>query len=305
MRTRASGARRLTCRAALAPLPPAARLQVLRLNGVPVYRTEHRAGSYVVTLPRAYHCGFNAGFNLSESCNFALPPWLPVGAAALRRYRTVPRRDSTLLHEALVVTAAAREACPTARAALSTELRRLLDEESRLRAALLTSGVAGASAAEQTSLDVAALARAAPWEDGTAEAAEAWRCRECRHFSYFSTVLCACDPAAGRAHLCLRHALARDEPSACAPRLATRIKGGSRRAKYGAPAAGAPALGRMAGGPAAAAAAEPGCSALTAPCACTPAQRTLIVRYARAQIRHLLGGLAPPPPPAEPGAADD
>ena len=79
---------------------------MLRLNGVPAFRVEHTPGTYVVTLPRAYHCGFNVGFNVSESVNFALPDWLPLGVASLERYRTSPRRDSTLLHEALVITAA-------------------------------------------------------------------------------------------------------------------------------------------------------------------------------------------------------
>jgi hypothetical protein len=36
------------------------------LDGVPVYRTDQRAGEFVVTFPKAYHAGFNTGFNCAE-----------------------------------------------------------------------------------------------------------------------------------------------------------------------------------------------------------------------------------------------
>lgn len=36
----------------------------------------------VITFPGSYHFGFNTGFNIAESTNFAVPEWIPLGEAA-------------------------------------------------------------------------------------------------------------------------------------------------------------------------------------------------------------------------------
>lgn len=264
--------------------------EVLRLNSVPVFRVEHTPGTYVVTLPRAYHCGFNVGFNVSESVNFALPDWLPVGVASLERYRTAPRRDSTLLHEALVVTAAlasaeaadsiaagrrpadAAAACARTRVALAAELRRLLAQEAKERGALLGSAIRGSSAVEQVALDVLANARAEAWEDGLSSRAELWKCRECRHYGYMSVVRCSCSATRRRHYLCLRHALSRDPPAPPPPPPSKRAKGAA-SAPVGLPP--------------------------PPPCKCKPCERELIVRYTPAALRALLARLDPAAAEAE------
>lgn len=47
-------------------LAPRLCLSALQKRGVPVYRVVHEPGSFVVTMPDAYHSGFNCGFNVAE-----------------------------------------------------------------------------------------------------------------------------------------------------------------------------------------------------------------------------------------------
>ena len=42
-----------------------------------------RPGDFILTFPGAYHAGFNHGFNIAESTNFATRRWLPIGRRAL------------------------------------------------------------------------------------------------------------------------------------------------------------------------------------------------------------------------------
>ncbi|KAJ0785429.1 putative [histone H3]-dimethyl-L-lysine(36) demethylase [Helianthus annuus] len=60
--------------------------EVLVKAGVPCCRLVQNPGEFVVTFPRAYHCGFSHGFNCAEALNMATSGWLRVAReAAIRR----------------------------------------------------------------------------------------------------------------------------------------------------------------------------------------------------------------------------
>ncbi|KAL8539023.1 hypothetical protein ACS0TY_000863 [Phlomoides rotata] len=81
---------------------------ILRSEGVPVYRCVQNPGEFVLTFPRAYHAGFNCGFNCAEAVNVAPVDWLPHGQNAIELYREQARKTS-ISHDKLLL-GAAREA---------------------------------------------------------------------------------------------------------------------------------------------------------------------------------------------------
>ncbi|KAK7269048.1 hypothetical protein RIF29_21763 [Crotalaria pallida] len=81
---------------------------ILKSKGVPVYRCVQNPGEFVLTFPRAYHSGFNCGFNCAEAVNVAPVDWLPHGHIAVELYREQGRRTS-VSHDKLLL-GAAREA---------------------------------------------------------------------------------------------------------------------------------------------------------------------------------------------------
>ncbi|GMH13215.1 hypothetical protein Nepgr_015056 [Nepenthes gracilis] len=81
---------------------------LLKLEGVPVYRCIQKPGEFVLTFPRAYHSGFNCGFNCAEAVNLAPLDWFPHGQIAVELYREQGRK-TTISHDKLLL-GAAREA---------------------------------------------------------------------------------------------------------------------------------------------------------------------------------------------------
>ena len=51
-------------------------------NGIKLTRAIQRPGEFVISRAAAYHSGFNAGYNIAEAVNFALPAWISVGEKA-------------------------------------------------------------------------------------------------------------------------------------------------------------------------------------------------------------------------------
>ncbi|KAG6395847.1 hypothetical protein SASPL_141976 [Salvia splendens] len=81
---------------------------VLKSEGVPVYRVVQNSGEFVLTFPRAYHAGFNCGFNCAEAVNVAPVDWLQHGQNAVELYSTQLHKTS-ISHDKLLL-AAAKEA---------------------------------------------------------------------------------------------------------------------------------------------------------------------------------------------------
>eukprot|EP01018_Ginkgo_biloba_P000560 Gb_27431 [translate_table: standard] len=81
---------------------------ILKSDGVPVYRCVQQAGEFVLTFPRAYHSGFNCGFNCAEAVNVAPVDWVPHGQSATELYREQCRK-TTVSHDKLLL-GASREA---------------------------------------------------------------------------------------------------------------------------------------------------------------------------------------------------
>lgn len=77
----------------------------LKKAGVRVFATDQRAGQFVLTFPKAYHAGFNHGFNFNEAVNFAPCDWEPFGLDGVERLQAY-RRQPCFSHDELLWTAA-------------------------------------------------------------------------------------------------------------------------------------------------------------------------------------------------------
>ncbi|AQZ12885.1 GIS1 (YDR096W) and RPH1 (YER169W) [Zygosaccharomyces parabailii] len=56
--------------------------KLLSQNGIRCNKIIHRQHEFIITFPYGYHAGFNYGYNLAESVNFAIEEWLPIGKKA-------------------------------------------------------------------------------------------------------------------------------------------------------------------------------------------------------------------------------
>jgi JmjC domain, hydroxylase/jmjN domain/C5HC2 zinc finger len=110
--------------------------RLLQKNQVPVYKTIQHPGEFVITFPRAYHCGFSYGPNIGEAVNFASYPWISYGADANERYRFY-QRPAVFSHERLAWIVAHHVeqdmTCPAECAVLYQEIKRIVRNELQLR----------------------------------------------------------------------------------------------------------------------------------------------------------------------------
>uniref|UniRef100_A0A8C0WD00 [histone H3]-trimethyl-L-lysine(4) demethylase n=1 Tax=Castor canadensis TaxID=51338 RepID=A0A8C0WD00_CASCN len=115
---------------------------ILMSHGVPVVRTNQCAGEFVITFPRAYHSGFNQGYNFAEAVNFCTADWLPTGRQCIDHYRRL-RRYCVFSHEELICKMAAfpEKLDLNLAVAVYKEMFIMVQEERRLRKTLLEKGI--------------------------------------------------------------------------------------------------------------------------------------------------------------------
>eukprot|EP01130_Rhizamoeba_saxonica_P017452 TRINITY_DN8466_c0_g1_i3.p1 TRINITY_DN8466_c0_g1~~TRINITY_DN8466_c0_g1_i3.p1 ORF type:complete len:535 (+),score=106.78 TRINITY_DN8466_c0_g1_i3:326-1930(+) len=104
--------------------------EILRESGVKVYSGLQKEGQIVVTCPRGYHAGFNLGFNIAESVNFAIEDWLPICRLAVNNYKF--QRCSTFSFEEFLLKAAGRPDSLTIARMLKHELELVIQHEAKM-----------------------------------------------------------------------------------------------------------------------------------------------------------------------------
>ncbi|CAG9570286.1 unnamed protein product [Danaus chrysippus] len=167
---------------------------VLMKAGVPVYRTDQHAGEFVITFPRAYHAGFNQGYNFAEAVNFTPADWLKMGRECITHYSTL-RRYCVFSHDELVCKMALEADSLSLTVALAAyrDMRTMLHDERKLRKGLLDWGV---TEAEREAFELL------PDDER--------QCHECKTTCFLSCVTCACTTQIA----CLRHY---DQLCSCSP----------------------------------------------------------------------------------------
>jgi hypothetical protein len=172
--------------------------RLLKQGNVPVYKLLQNAGEFVVTFPRAFHGGFSLGPNIGEAVNFATPDWITYGADANERYRQFSR-PAVFSHDRLAFTLANHVEDMSLRCCenLVDELRRITDEEIRLRSKLLDMGVRDVS--DQIQLPRNRLDQL---DEQSADYDDKRLCCHCKHVCFFSAVACECSHSRVS---CLRH----------------------------------------------------------------------------------------------------
>ncbi|GAA5830402.1 hypothetical protein JCM11251_001334 [Rhodosporidiobolus azoricus] len=143
----------------------------LKKHGVRVYAVDQRPNEFIITFPRAYHSGFNHGFNFNEAVNFALPDWLPNGLACVERYREI-KKNPVFSHDELLMTISTWDKNPRTSRWLLPHIREMVDRELELR-----EGVRGLDPAPEEVLD--------PNDRDE----EDYQCQHCRTLSYLSQIV--------------------------------------------------------------------------------------------------------------------
>lgn len=173
--------------------------RLLQNAKIPVSKLIQYEGEFVITFPRAFHCGFSLGPNIGEAVNFATSDWIAYGSDANERYRSLARA-SVFSHDRLTFTMANHlkehksfAACKL----LLDELERVIEEETRLRNKLLSDGIRDISNIVNLPKN-----RLDQLDEASASYDDKRLCHACKHICFFSAVACACSHSKVS---CLRH----------------------------------------------------------------------------------------------------
>ncbi|KAM4700298.1 lysine-specific demethylase 5B isoform 2-T2 [Discoglossus pictus] len=167
----------------------------LMSHGVPIYRTNQCAGEFVITFPRAYHSGFNQGFNFAEAVNFCTVDWLPLGRQCVEHYRSL-NRYCVFSHDEMICKMAckAKTLDVVLASSVHKDLAIMIEEETTLREAVRKMGVI-----QSEKIDLELLAD------------DERQCMKCKTTCFISAVYCPCSPGI---LVCLHHV---KELCACPP----------------------------------------------------------------------------------------
>uniref|UniRef100_A0A8C2WPD3 [histone H3]-trimethyl-L-lysine(4) demethylase n=1 Tax=Cyclopterus lumpus TaxID=8103 RepID=A0A8C2WPD3_CYCLU len=152
----------------------------LMAHGVPIYRTNQCAGEFVITFPRAYHSGFNQGFNFAEAVNFCTVDWMPLGRQCVDHYRML-RRYNVFSHDEMVCNMASKASTldVVLASAVHKDMVSMLQEEQK-----------------QREKGKKMEAKYDHLQDDERQ------CARCRTTCYLSAVTCSCSPGV---LVCLHH----------------------------------------------------------------------------------------------------
>uniref|UniRef100_A0A8C1IAH6 [histone H3]-trimethyl-L-lysine(4) demethylase n=1 Tax=Cyprinus carpio TaxID=7962 RepID=A0A8C1IAH6_CYPCA len=151
---------------------------VLMEHGVPIYRTNQCAGEFVITFPRAYHSGFNQGFNFAEAVNFCTADWMPLGRQCVEHYRSL-NRYCVFSHDEMTCNIATKANTLELElaSAVQKDMCAMILEEKMLREKTYKLGVWHS---QQVDYDLL------PDEER--------QCAKCRTTCYLSAITCPCSP---------------------------------------------------------------------------------------------------------------
>lgn len=104
-------------------------------KGVRCYAIDQGPGEFIITFPKAYHAGFNHGFNCNEAVNFAPPDWVAYGAESVDTYQAY-NRAPVFSHDSLLVRTARVDLRPKTAHWLLPHIDRLVQKELAKRASI-------------------------------------------------------------------------------------------------------------------------------------------------------------------------